>query len=259
MKNLEVNVAIMTTTFATRRRTRAVQALNQFFESIPDSRRLKDDELSTYQNHSFIAGWATWRMFSDRVKRVLHVLIDEDFPYVAARIAIPDRPREPGWPHFEPQGLLCLTTPDTAVDSQNPTDMVEFLLEESFELVEDCIGHRNQDDFRNEFHSYWKPSATPVTSILETRGPIRCVCIWRTKSMCVAGENSASVRAWLDNLGVNSRNGQFLEGVLLVLPKPLIPSEYPKNGTDMLRHITTITPHDFNASGTLKSVPSNSH
>lgn len=223
------------------RRKKSLEALDQFFDSIPGSRRLTSDELGIYSAHSFKIGWSTSENCIDGGRRTLHVLLGGDLPYVMPRIAVSDGPSVLEWPHLEHQGLLCLSPPGSAVDIEHPADVVRSLLKEAVQLIDDCVEHRNEDDFRDEFHSYWRialannPSlARPLLSLIEPRGPSRRITVWRGNSVCIVAEDDDSVNRWLNNQGVDVGTGECTHGLLIWLSQPLVPTEYPESGRDLL-------------------------
>lgn len=222
------------------RRRKAVESLDRLFDSKSGSRRLDAAELTQYENQSFDVGWFTSTKFSDGIVRPLHVLLGDDFPYNAPRIAIPSGSQELDCPHLEPQGLLCLHPPDSAVDIEHPTVVVESLLLDSIRLIEDSIGCRNQSDYRDEFLSHWDIAVVselgrlpPFTSILEPRGPSRPISAWGS-NVRIFGEDDDSVSRWLANRGVDAREHRFMSGLMIWLCEPLVPAEYPKNGRELL-------------------------
>lgn len=229
------------------RRKKAFEALDQFFESIPGSRRLTSDEVGVYSGHSFETGWSISKDCVDGVGWTLHVLFGGDIPYVMPRIAVSDGPSVLEWPHLEPQGLLCLAPLGSAVDIEHPVDVVSSLLKEAVQLIDDCVEHRNEDHFRDEFHSYWRialvggPSLDGhLLSLIEPRGPSRRISVWRGKSACLVAEDDESAKRWLQNRGVDIGTGGCTDGLLIWLSQPLVPTEYPESGRDLLGRIQSL-------------------
>ena len=127
-------------------------------------------------------GWRVPVAFSDQIRRELHVLSDGDFPYTAPRVAIADGPNILDWPHLESDRVLCVLPSDTAVSSQDPRTLTEFVVGEACQLIEDNINRRNVEDFGVEFLSYWELAsddhARSIISMLEPKGTSRKICIW---------------------------------------------------------------------------------
>lgn len=239
------------------RRQRAVEELDQLFDSQPGAKRMAPDELSEYKGQNFDIGWCLSRVFSDDVERTIRVLLAADSPYSAPRIAISGEPKVLDWPHLEPEGLLCLNPPDSAVDIDHPTDVVKDLLRDSIQLIEDSICNENEDDFRDEFLSYWRqevaetsPGLDPIISILEPRELSRRISVWSSGTCpnvagpLVVGENNASIAHWLSNRDLDVKSGQFVRGFLIWTPKPLVPAEFPKTGKDLLLLIQSLESKD---------------
>lgn len=250
-------MADIQTDLITERRQRAVEELDQLFESQLGAKRMAPDELSEYIGQNFDIGWCLSRVFSDDVELTIRVLLAADFPYSAPRIAISGGPKALDWPHLEPEGLLCLNPPDAAVDIDNPTDVVQDLLRDSIQLIEDSIYNENKDDFRDEFLSYWRQEVAeaslgfgPIISILEPREPCRRISVWISDNCItvagalVVGENNTSIARWMSNRDLDVKSGQFVRGFLIWTHKPLVPTEFPKTGKDLLFLIQSLESKD---------------
>ena len=218
----------------------AIKQVDGYIVGLPEVKRLSPRIIERDHNKKFTLGWHVPRIFSDGVRRELHVLIDGDFPYTPPRIAIADGPDILSWPHLEKDGLLCILPPDSAVSSQNPSKVTAYVLGKACRLIEKNISGRNVEDFRLEFLSYWvlatDKSAINFISILEPRGPSRPIAVWRGRNVRVVGENPEVLRQWLSRWGAKSSKcgGYTLhEGVLLWVPEPLLPSEYPHTAADV--------------------------
>lgn len=222
---------------------RSAAAINQVDDYIVDlleAKRLSPRIIARYHNKKFTLGWRVPRIFSDGVRRDLHVLIDGDFPYIPPRIAIADGPDVLSWPHLEKDRLLCILPPDSAVSSQHPSAVTDYVLCEACRLIEENISGRNVKDFRLEFLSYWmlatNQSSTDFISILEPKGPGRQIAIWHGKNVRVVGESNEELERWLSRRSANLGKGRkykFYKGVLIWIPEPLLPTEYPHTAADV--------------------------
>ncbi|MEJ2652737.1 MAG: E2/UBC family protein, partial [Gammaproteobacteria bacterium] len=222
------------------RRSLAFADVDGFISGIPGAGRLPERILDLYQSGGYCRGWQVPVDFSDGVRRDLYVLVNTDFPYVPPRIVVPHGPHILAWPHLESEGFLCVLPNDAAVSSQDPAGVVEYVLGEACRLIEDSINGRNVEDFRQEFLSYWELAASSGSpkyiSLLEPHGPGRRVYVWRGQNRRVVGENPQSVEKWLTRWGAKKVNGQgykLHEGVLIWLPEPLVPGEYPHTAADV--------------------------
>ena len=222
---------------------RSAAAINQvdgYIVGLPEAKRLSPRIIERDHNKKFTLGWSVPRIFSDGVRRELHVLTDGDFPYTPPRIAIADRPDVLSWPHLEKDGLLCILPPDSAVSSQNSSKVTAYVLAEACRLIEENISGRNVEDFRLEFLSYWRlatnKDSTSFISILEPKGLGRQIAVWHGRQVRVVGENAEVLERWLSRRSANLGKGQkykFYKGVLIWLPEPLLPAEYPHTATDV--------------------------
>lgn len=229
------------------RRNIAINELDEFFKGISSSRRLPDKALEVERDRQFIAGWHAKRSVLDGVEFSLHVLLDQDYPYSPPQIFVVDGPKALEWPHLDRNGKLCITPQNTAVDVDDPVGVVKCLLKDVDRLIEESVTLANAEDFRDEFLSYWDIAMydegdrrSPITSILEPRGPSRCICFWSNDSIKVAGETAEGIRIWLNHRGLKFKDGKFKKCLLTWLPEPLLPSEYPRHGSDLTRMVRTV-------------------
>ena len=220
-------------------RSTAIDQVDDFFAGLTGAGRLPNFVLDRYRKHVFKLGWRIPVDFSDGV-RVLHVLADGEFPYTPLRVAVADPPDVLTWPHLESEGLLCVLPPDTAVSSANPAEVAEYITGQACQLIEDSIHGPNIEDFRSEFLSYWDLSVgngfRRHISLLEPLGPGRRVSVWRGQQKRIVGESPEVVQRWLERWGVKKNKGRshrLYDGVLIWLPEPLVPSEYPSTASDV--------------------------
>ena len=218
----------------------AIKEVDGYMADLPEAGRLPSRIIQGYQNKKFTLGWRVPRVFSDGVRRELRVLADGDFPYTPPRIAIADGPDVLAWPHLEKDGLLCVLPSDTAASSQDPSKVTAYVLGEACRLIEGNISGSNVEDFRLEFLSYWglvtDNNARHVISLLEPQQPGRQITVWHGKNVRVAGENAQVLERWLSRWGANPGKGRefkFHDGVLLWLPEPLLPADYPRTAADV--------------------------
>ena len=224
-------------------RSRSEMALAQVDDLICGSlngSRMRSAAISRYANRAFVAGWNLNVGFSDGVDRSLNVLADGSFPYALPRIAFSEVPKEFTWPHVEIDGVLCVVPEETAISPESPCSVTKYLLGAACDLIERSIAGLNQNDFRTEFLSYWDIAAQNhgdgFTSLLRPTGPSREVFVWRQGRLQVVGEDKSSLRRWMSrrfgsSVGIDTRVDR---GVLVWLPEPPLPAEYPKSGSDVL-------------------------
>ena len=222
---------------------RSAAAINQvdgYIARLPKTERLSPRTIERYRNRKFTLGWRVPVTFSDGSRRELHVLADGGFPYTPPRIAIANGPGVLAWPHLEKDGLLCTLPSETAVSSQNPATVTAYVLGEACRLIEENIRSSNVEDFRFEFLSYWSLVASKDTtnfiSILEPHGPSRQIAMWRGKNVRIVGENHEALEQWLSRRHTapgTRRKYNFYKGMLLWLPEPLVPAEYPRTAASV--------------------------
>ena len=222
------------------RRSVAVAAVEGFIAGIAGAGRLSVHVLDRYRKRHYGLGWRLPVEFSDGVCRELHILVDGNFPYTPPRVAVANGPDVLAWPHLEADGFLCILPSDVAVSNENAADVVEYVVGEACHLIEDNVTGHNLEDFRHEFLSYWALAvdgdARRFISLMEPRGPDRRVKIWRGKQVRVVGDSSQALRRWLPRWGARKGTGRdytLHDGVLIWLPEPLLPAEYPATAADV--------------------------
>ena len=200
--------------------------------------RLSRSAVKHYADGKFDVAWRLWVDDLPSSRYELHLLVDEDFPHSAPRVAIPGI--DPlSWPHVEKDGLLCLLPPDAAVSVEEPANVALEVLADAYSLIQESAQGRNVDDFRQEFQSYWEidadRNADLVVSIVEPVGPSREICFSRRQRRIFAGDSKDSLIAWMRNRGFQARDGDEAvdAGMLLWLPEPLLPAEYPSTAADV--------------------------
>ena len=218
--------------------TEAADAVDRYVATIPGAGRLEHVR-DNFGKRDYRIGWRVSVDYSDDVRRELYILADQDFPYTPPRIALADPPDILAWPHLEADGLLCVFPTDAAVSNEDPAGVVRLLLGEACKLIEESASGSNIEDFRDEFLSYWglatDPGARDFTSLLEPQGPSRRISIWRGEKKRIVGEDRDTVTRWLTRRGIQKRGRTYNidEGVLIWLPQPLIPAEYPRAAADV--------------------------
>ena len=225
---------------ASDRRSPATVQVDRFIAGIVGAGRLPAHALDRYRSRRFCMGWRVPVVFSDGTRHELHVLADKGFPYTPVRIAVADPPDVLAWPHLEAEGFLCILPTDASVSGEDPAGVVKYFLGQACSLIDDSIHGRNIEDFRREFLSYWDLSADTgarkYVSLLEPSGPSRHVFIWRGQGKRIIGESQEVMRRWLERQGAGKNKVQdyeFHESVLIWLPEPLVPAEYPTTTADV--------------------------
>lgn len=222
------------------RRAAAIVQVDEYIASISGAGRLPQRMMKRYRGRGYNVGWQISSVFSDGICRQLHVIADSDFPYTPPRIAVADGPGALAWPHLEGDGLLCVLPPDAAVSSQSPAVVVACVLGEACDLIEANISGSTEEDFRREFLSYWALAADegePVfLSTIDPKCQSQQIAVWRGKNVRVVGRSPEALRRWLPRWGAKpGRGGEYKlsDGVLIWLPKPPTPAEYPDTPNDV--------------------------
>jgi sulfur-carrier protein adenylyltransferase/sulfurtransferase len=226
-------------------------AISAYVEKLPGGHELSHREVSLYPKRRVAYGWEVSVHFPDKVRR-LHILIDDTFPFSAARIALVDRPEFLTWPHVEEDGVLCLHSDAATWNIREPVGVVQTLFQWASELVTACILSENQSDFIEEFNSYWGWAASDggkrIKSLLSLDNPVnRKIAVWRGKTQDIVGETPLQIKKWLTQRFSKNYKAADGQGMLIWLGKMPIPRYYPRTANDLLRLLgeipTVLTNH----------------
>ena len=164
----------------------------------------------------------------------VRILLSEQAPFEAPRIAIAPAPSLLSWPHLEEHGLLCLLPDSANFSVTDPAAVVKELLVDAQKLVHSSLNGDNARDFEDEFESYWSRwertlKDEEVSVICRPEGPSRMVCAWHSNGGTVVAEDEKALRFWFTN-----RYGKGISETATIQPVPLLwlrrtlrPSEYP--------------------------------
>jgi len=160
-------------------------------------------------------------------------LIDGEFPRSKPDIAFVSARPFPSYPHVEADGRICVLNAIDEIDPDDPVGVARHLIQGARNILEVGLSGRNNEDFRREFLSYWNPAATgpSLLSILDPSEPSREIFAWRKGELRALAESEAALRTWpVRFLGSEKgRGGRVERALLLWLPEPLLPSDYPES------------------------------
>jgi len=206
--------------------------------------RLGDNKLrSIYKTRHFTDGWRISVSFSDGVTRRLDLIVSRLFPVTAVRAALVDRPEYLTWPHIEHDGILCLLANASEIDPDRPEEVALNILHRSIKLIEELIEGTIVDrDFKEEFLTYWfygaTDSAKDVVTLFAPNPPSRVLRVINHGGLTYVAENDVSLVRWIRNrFGrkvANKVSAHSIPAALVWLDQPLLPSQYPQTGQDVL-------------------------
>ncbi|WP_168205295.1 ThiF family adenylyltransferase [Bythopirellula goksoeyrii] len=200
---------------------------------------LTTPQLRRYRNRGFQHGW---RLVIPHGEGTLDfdVLVTEHFPHQPPRISLATLQRFLVWPHVEEDGVLCLLSSEATINSARPGEVTLSLLQDALQLVLESEIGNNQQDFRNEFTTYWgrkcPEQCIPVWSLLSPDQESRLIPFWSGKEFCLIGESTEQLEHWLNNATKKRISGsrEYRQGILLPLPQLPCPKDFPKNGRDLI-------------------------
>jgi molybdopterin/thiamine biosynthesis adenylyltransferase len=202
----------------------------------PLAKRLSPEVLAGYPLRPLHTGWQIPVAFQDATRR-LNVLLPTTAPFRSPLVALAEPPPKFTWPHVEDDGVLCLLPETSAVDYTKPVDVLDKLLGQAAELIETCLGPNRDEEFRREFVPYWRRACEnniSCLSLLHARPPSRIVRIWRTDENWIFAEDEDTLLRWMRNrLGPNVKTIKTSEAPFLWLKRPMTPSEFPSEGSQL--------------------------
>lgn len=221
-------------------RRHAFAALNEYFQSrTPSARSLSAFELSQHQSVSAEGGWRTSIEVNGQTSEI-DIIIDRHYPFSLPGLFLVGQNRFLVWPHVEKSGKLCLLPEHSTFAISTDVRLIEHLLDDAKALIGQCLDGSNRSDFATEFLSYWGADiddnrATRYWSVLKPTGPTREIFYWKGTQFVLLAESLAQGKEWLQNfLGeVSGSSFQFCSGILMWLPAPLYPDQYPHNNSNL--------------------------
>lgn len=222
-------------------RVEAIRSTTAFVAGVLNGRSTPCSALPHGLAGRFDHAWTVPIGTSDGREHHLLLLADRAFPYRPPRLALSTPPPLLTWPHVEANGLLCLHGEEFPVPADDPVAVVRELLSRARGLLETDGPSSDVRAFREEFLSYWNIAAaddgqfSPFISLVEPRGPVRFVATWRHGSRRAVAESDADLNTWLRRMRwiAEDTNPAIRRGLLLWLPRAIIPSEYPATALDV--------------------------
>lgn len=213
-------------------------------------RRLLTEDMRPGPPNLVQAGWRV-DLDAEEVQALgvdhLVLVIDESFPNSQPRVLAPSLGSDYRWPHVEAHGLLCLR-PTSVVASA--TDRFAIHLHDALELL-NLPQDMRAAEFEREFGSYWthqslSPNERPcVLSLVKPGGQSRQVVFFFDNRLfrILVADTKAEATAWLRNAGTQVGERDLLPGLLVRLPRPWHPSEFPKTVGDTIRDLPEESVH----------------
>ena len=120
--------------------------------------------------------------------------------------------------------------------------LLDRLLGEAAALVDACQKGELDEDFRSDFSSSWNrtiPDGQPeIVSVISSFDRSRLVTLWGGKRFYLLADDESQASDWLrKRFSDPGKSFSFDLAGLVVIPRPLLPSEYPKNGSDVHRFL----------------------
>ncbi|MAY15946.1 MAG: hypothetical protein CMI06_11480 [Oceanospirillaceae bacterium] len=176
-----------------------------------------------------------------------------------AKFELPDifvrckKPIEPlRIPHVEAEGKLCVWSERAKVNFSQPDDYVTAILSDAYTLLSDGLSGMLDDEFRDEFQSYWQYEATSSTNVVSLVAPISkgvkiAYTFKQSKDRYLLAESRSALIHHLkvhnllpgDNRKVAQARALAMVSPVVVIgfEKHWLPSEYPRTFLQLLELI----------------------
>lgn len=207
------------------------------------ARKLSTVELNNYSDN--LSGWELELEIRHNNKPVIiDLVIPSTFPACLPNVFL-KTPKLPvlSFPHLEEKGKLCVWDGTACVNPNDLSFIIE-LLEEAVLLISDGLTGVLDQDFHNEFTSYWRyhnKTDNCKRSICDLRKKrTRQIVVNYSKRNHSFGDNETELITFLDN--ITSRNagasGYTLEkSILICLNDTWLPSQFPNTTEELLQLI----------------------
>lgn len=227
-------------------RLSATDAVQSWIASmLGGARQLSRDQIERlYSKRDIVHGWRIGIELGARYVEI-DLLLDGEFPWRPAILAVADRSLHLKLPHVEVDGVLCVFPSSVEVDPYSPVASVRRTLYLGARLLDEGFSGQNREDFRHEFASYWPtdPGALTVHSLISPEGPSRYVEMWRGQNFCVVGDSAETVLPWMENRFGKSKGERrsASKAVYLHMGAALYPHQFPRTASALLAIATEHT------------------
>lgn len=226
----------------------AIQALDGFLRGLkPPAQKITTQHLAPYRNRKPLAGWRL-ELQTEEILFPLILLAKEGYPYNLPELYLEGKNRCLEWPHVETDNRLCVVPTHATFNPGDPAGVAEYILSEAAQLLPALAAGQLDNDFINEFQSYWSLATGDqphrITSIVSPDGPSRTICCWSGKISSLAADTPEQGAEWLsrfrnDDISPDS----FKPGLFLWLDQPLTPDRYPRTSADIYRLAHEVNAH----------------
>lgn len=211
------------------------------------ARRLSTKELEHYKN--YLCGWQVEIELEEDQFVLLDILLDREYPHSIPSLFLVSPKLKPlDIPHLEKGGKLCVWNDRCIINAVDPAYIIE-LLRDTTTLLNDAFKGRLNEDFRDEFLSYWAyhcKSNSQLKSLCNIENKhSRQVYVYKSKSKGVLfADSKEELVAFLDNeealpkeTKVKPRSralSAIQSSALICFEKAWLPCEYPSTAGDLI-------------------------
>ncbi|MGO4855422.1 ThiF family adenylyltransferase [Phaeovulum sp. W22_SRMD_FR3] len=210
----------------------------------PNARDLTQGELSRYEAKDPIHGWVV--PFEHQADRFdLQVVLSQDFPWTKPHVYCTEKFQFLQYPHIEKDGAFCLYPPGTEHNPLNPKGLIWDAIKEATRLIVASYDDDFINDFTDEFDSYWSKTdgGKNIISLLSPGGPSRRVSLWCSTGDYFLADDHTALESWLrSRFPGNKKDYNFNTATHIALNRPILPSEYPRSGSAILRFLRELAP-----------------
>lgn len=211
------------------------------------ARKLSSKQLTKYEGFSF--GWFLEEILDAGLQVRIALLFSRQFPYKTPSVYLVKPELKPlQIPHLETNGKLCVWSEETIPDTSKLEFVIELLID-AFYLLKQAFNNELDDDFKDEFLSYWfynSDSEQRVKSLcsIDNKSP-REIYVFKSSSVgIVCADTKEKLLNYLENRNLlpSKDKGKARSRILsrihvslfIHFETPWVPNDYPKNIAQLL-------------------------
>ncbi len=211
------------------------------------ARRLSSKELTRHE--SFCFGWQVETEIENSTSIIIDILFDVDFPHSKPSVFVIKPSLNPrDLPHVESGGKLCVWN-DRYITNTQSIDYILELLQDAISMLSDGMKGLLNEDFRNEFLSYWVyhcKSNSKLNSLCDHANKLtRQIVVYKSKSKgYIFADSENELINFLDNQNLlpnenkvkprTRRLSSIHPSAFIYLEKAWLPSEYPTTAGELI-------------------------
>lgn len=180
------------------------------------------------------AGWRLPNVLP-KAPQELIVAVNTQFPWSLPIVALPEPTNVVTYPHVERDGHICVVSSSAVYQLPVGLAHVEALVVDALDVLEAGSSNSNVEDFFAEAQSYWSLIGKDRSYLWLVEPAPNDSRVWAamsTEGNTVVASSNQSLKAWAAAAG--RPEGECEPALMLRLPQPLEPKDYPLKPADLI-------------------------